>query len=322
MDFIYIVLHLVLVSILALIVTVTIYTDYKSKRVEQEKENEFNRDTREKVRERNEMINNELTRTNNRRPKPRCVFSLTTIPSRILTITKTIEGLLKQSIEPDAVIVNVPDSSRREAVRYVIPQALIDLAKKDKRVVINRCGEDIGPATKMVPTLLIETDLNTRIFPVDDDCEFPPKYFEELLLSSINDPNTVYGYHGITIENSTKGKWHLINQHVGDVDVAETVTGVVYRRGMFDLNKLHIPSSDEPCFLADDIWLNAHIAENGYKRRLLLSGPDGISNRGRNGMPMYNNLDAPNPLYIENIFNNNNSKCIRCVSNAFYTPVK
>jgi len=258
--------------------------------------------------QRNEIISRKIQ---HKKYKPRCVFTLTTIPSRLHLLTPCVERLLSQSICPAAVVVNLPlGKSNREGCRYRVPEQLRTLALKDTRVVINRCPNDLGPATKLIPTLDLETNPNTRLFPVDDDCHFPDQYFEELLLASIDDPNTVFAYHGINFEHD--GEWRFVQQYIGTVNVAETVTGVVYRRGMF--SDIQVPKYGDACYLADDIWISNHITKNGYRCALLKSGADGITYRGRDGMPMYNNLDAPNPLYALNIGNNNNARCIRTLN--------
>jgi hypothetical protein len=197
-----------------------------------------------------------------------------------------------------------------------VPEELRRLALEDKRVVVNRCGADVGPLTKLLPTLVLETNPQTRIFPVDDDCVFPRDYFSELLSASLAAPNTVFGYHGLMIKSRSAGDWSMVNQHEGAVDVVETVTGAVYRRGM--LTGLTAPPVDCPCMLADDLWLNDHVARRGFKRVLLMSDPDRITSRGRKDMPMYNDLTASDPLYMMNVMpaaantsGNGNSKCIR-----------
>lgn len=238
--------------------------------------------------------------------KPRVIFSLTTIPSRIQTIEDTIQHLLDSSIKPDKVILNLPDVCKREGLRYIIPSNLLSLQRKyPNQFLINKCKIDYGPATKILPTLMLEKHPQTRIFPIDDDCIFPPKYFEELLYNSILCPNVAFGYHGLDIDSN--GSPSFAQHRTGDVDVVETVTGAVYRRGMFNDTIFDIP---DKCFTTDDIWINHHVKNNGFKRRLLLSQVDGYFERGRDGMPMLNR-ESSNPLWMLNIVGSNNLKCTK-----------
>ncbi len=91
------------------------------------------------------------------------VISLTTTPSRIGLIEPTLKSLLDQDLAPARIVLNVPYVSRREGVAYEVPQVLADLAS----VHIQRCA-DLGPATKLIPTLA-HPDRDTPILVVDDD---------------------------------------------------------------------------------------------------------------------------------------------------------
>lgn len=97
--------------------------------------------------------------------RPRVVVSLTTLPSRIGGVVETIDSLLQQTLQPDAIYLNVPSASERfKEESYVIPP---HLSKLDKVRV--RRTEDYGPVTKLIPTLDEERDPNTLIITVDDD---------------------------------------------------------------------------------------------------------------------------------------------------------
>lgn len=96
------------------------------------------------------------------------VISLTTTPSRIALIEPTLKSLLDQKLPPAKIVLNVPDFSKRENVAYQLPDFLDGL----EQVQVRRC-EDLGPATKLIPTLLDEP-ADTPILIVDDDRIYPP----------------------------------------------------------------------------------------------------------------------------------------------------
>jgi hypothetical protein len=56
---------------------------------------------------------------------------------------------MRQSRAPARIVLNLPHHSKRENVAYDVPDFLQGL----KSVVVRRC-EDLGPATKAIPTLL------------------------------------------------------------------------------------------------------------------------------------------------------------------------
>jgi len=95
------------------------------------------------------------------------VISLTTTPSRITLIETTLKSLLDQKLPPAKIVLNVPYTSRREGVAYIIPNTITGLAAID----IQR-GEDLGPATKLIPTLA-KAAPDTPILVVDDDRIYP-----------------------------------------------------------------------------------------------------------------------------------------------------
>lgn len=227
-------------------------------------------------------IDHALSPQKHKNPRVRRVFSLTSLPSRLTEIQDTLESLVQQSIQPDAIYLCLPEYSVREKRPYRIPAALQTYLQKHPVIQVIPC-EDLGPATKLLPVLTIEKDPETRLFPVDDDCLFPPQYFEELLAASLKYPHTVFGYHGLKV--NSLGQYQFINQYAGFVDVVETVTGAVYKRDMLDPEGFHWVTRECPCFFTDDLVLNAHVAERGHPRVLLMSDPDHGITRGRQGMP-------------------------------------
>lgn len=95
------------------------------------------------------------------------VISLTTTPSRIDLIEHTLKSLLDQTRMPARIILNVPNFSIRENVAYVVPKTLTMLQSLE----IRRC-DDLGPATKLIPTLLSKAP-EAPILVVDDDRIYP-----------------------------------------------------------------------------------------------------------------------------------------------------
>lgn len=95
------------------------------------------------------------------------VISLTTTPSRISMLEPTLKSLLDQSSPPARIILNVPFYSQREGVEYRLPEAFKSLKALD----IRRC-DDLGPGTKLIPTLAAEHP-DTPILVLDDDRIYP-----------------------------------------------------------------------------------------------------------------------------------------------------
>lgn len=122
------------------------------------------------------------------RPKSRVVVSLTTMPHHLHLLRPTLDSLLQQSLKPDEIYLNMPlgrnprsNMSYDEALRgpgVVIPSG----------IKVNRCPEDVGPLTKLLPAVVAEqdwekqrkggwenpSDLSPIIITVDDDQVYPP----------------------------------------------------------------------------------------------------------------------------------------------------
>ena len=212
-------------------------------------------------------------------PNNRVVVSLSTIPSRIHHVAQRVLDLLKkQTRTPDHVYLALPHRSVREQTSYILPESLLRLAEtmSDKFTII-RSSVDWGPATKLIPVLEAEVDPMTAIITVDDDVNYPCSLVEELERSSRRLPNAVLGFKGFRLPASGPYR-HDRFQYIGSesessdtlVDVLGGVTGVLYRSGFFDYDRLtdylHHPSA---AFYVDDEWIAGALAESGIPRVVL-----------------------------------------------------
>lgn len=94
-------------------------------------------------------------------------ITLTTTPSRIALLEPTLKSLLDQTRPPERIVLNVPDHSTREHVAYTLPESLKSL----QSLHIRRC-DDLGPGTKLIPTLSAE-DPDAPLLVLDDDRIYP-----------------------------------------------------------------------------------------------------------------------------------------------------
>ena len=93
-----------------------------------------------------------------------CV-SLTTIPSRIKNVHKTIENLNNQTIKPDKIFLNIPFEYKRFINDKINENDINELKKLN--IEITRC-EDFGPATKLMGSLEKVKNYDFVIL-IDDD---------------------------------------------------------------------------------------------------------------------------------------------------------
>ncbi len=142
--------------------------------------------------------------------RKRVVVSLSTIPSRVDKIQSTIDSIWNQSYKPTEIALNIPWKFKRKNEEY-------DESKFPKNVTIYRC-EDLGPATKFVPTALRE-DSETIIIYIDDDAEYQKDFIENLVKKQPGKLVTeslssdyygmdyiVEGVYGVCVDNSLVDK--------------------------------------------------------------------------------------------------------------------
>jgi hypothetical protein len=247
--------------------------------------------------------------------RPRVVFTLTTLPSRIDRTHETVRQLLESAVRADKVYLHVPDFSVRDQRSYVIPPALQALqAEYPDRFVINRCA-DLGPLTKLWPVLALESDPDTILLTADCDIAYPRRYHTELVEASVHEPRVAFGYRGVRF--GADGTPAYVAGETGRVDVLEGFTGVAYRRGFFaDPALLPPPTSDSPCFFTDDIFISGCLARARIPRRLLPNEPH-HKGMGRKGMPVRQRDTAHNnPLHVAN-HQGRNRACYQQLSAQF-----
>ena len=149
----------------------------------------------------------------------RIVVTMTTIPERITkkTILKTLDSLFEQTILPDIIYINVPIKTLNNE-EYPLDM-LKNMTKKYENIVINVVEKDLGPITKIIPTLSF-IEPSDYVFLVDDDVKYKPYMIEQL----INTNENAVGYAGRSRMDFKDSSFFS-----GPVDFLETFAGVMYR---------------------------------------------------------------------------------------------
>jgi hypothetical protein len=211
------------------------------------------------------------------------VVSLTTNPGRLLNIEPVIQHLLAQDYEIQQIEINLPDLYKNRE-EYVIPDFLkgddIDFLEnkswrclKYPKVKIFRTGKDIGPATKVIPTLIrYKDDKEVYIASFDDDHKYPRMMVSTLLrgLKLYGDKN-VYTIGGIDLHVASKMTLEGFNPYItGKVTIIEGVFGVLYnpRMVMKDgeediVNYFEKVNKCKECLTSDDVTISNYLAWKG-----------------------------------------------------------
>jgi len=197
------------------------------------------------------------------------VVSLTTIPSRLPLIVPTIKSLMRQSVAPSRIILNIPSVSLREGIPYVVPEFLDGL----RAVEINRCP-DLGPATKLLPSLE-RLPPSQPILVVDDDRIYHPSVLSDLLAARQSQPGVAVGLSGWCVPGDLTDRattvWsNLMMQAPApirarrlrrpvQVDVLQGFSGYVVQPDQFDLAAVtNYEDAPPAAWLVDDVWFAAH----------------------------------------------------------------
>lgn len=103
------------------------------------------------------------------------IISLTSIPPRFHLLFRALDSLKRQRAKIDAIELWVPETYKRfpdfEVSNIIVPDG----------VVLRRCKEDIGPATKVLPAAMEHRAKKVRIIYCDDDKEFHPSWADSFL---------------------------------------------------------------------------------------------------------------------------------------------
>lgn len=189
----------------------------------------------------------------------RIVISMTTSPKRISEIYRVIESMENQTIKPDLYFINLPRVFKRDSSRFSdIPAFLIN-----DRIILNSC-DDLGPATKIVPTCkdkrIKETDI---IFSVDDDIHYPPELIELYLKYHIKYPDFVISGTSLFPRRNPDRYGDLI-----ECDLLEGFSCVLYKKAwlcdipsdIFDKRLVPIYH-----YLSDDLVLSNYLIMKGIR---------------------------------------------------------
>jgi hypothetical protein len=196
------------------------------------------------------------------------VASLTTNPGRLMNLEPVIISILHQDYPPFQVEINVPDKYKNKE-DYSIPDFLLpkpDGTYKYPNVKVIRTGKDIGPASKVIPTLVrYKKDKDVFIVSFDDDHRYPPKMISTLLRGIVlYGDKKVYAIGGIDLHAGAKMTLEGFNPYyTGPVTIIEGVFGVLYNPRIIDddvMDYFEKVNKCKECLTSDDVTISNYLA--------------------------------------------------------------
>jgi hypothetical protein len=192
---------------------------------------------------------------------PEIIVTMTTNPTRIKNLQPLLATLSNQTVPPTAIVMNIPHVFKRTNESYEIPEFITS----NPLVRVNRC-EDIGPATKIIPTVALFADPETILISVDDDIEYRNNLVETLLKYSNMDPDA-----------AVTGESYMFTEEVDGKKYGELVEGyssVLYKKKFFDhFDQETLKNYPKFCYFADDFILSNYLRKH-HIRILIVDEPD------------------------------------------------
>ena len=198
------------------------------------------------------------------------IVSLTSIPSRLPLIERTLKSLMRQSLAPARIVLNLPRFSKREGVAYEVPGFLAGI----EAVTIRWC-EDVGPATKLIPSLIGEAP-DQRIIVVDDDRIYPANLVADLIAASDRDPDAAFCMSGWVVPADLVDRPTTIWSNLRMLppapirarrlsrpvaaDIVQGLSGYLVKPRFFDVTAItDYSGAPKEAFFVDDVWISAHL---------------------------------------------------------------
>ena len=238
--------------------------------------------------------------------KETVIVSLTTLPSRMYNIHKTIESIKNQTLKPDKIYLCISEFSKRENTKYQIPEHI-----KDDIEILNST-HDYGPITKLIPILNKIKDPNTIIITIDDDLIYDDNTIKQLVKESRKYPEYAIGYCGWIAENLKKNdNYGLIYPDACNefnpkyTNILEGYRGVLYKRKFFDDDIMKYVDNKDG-FFADDVVVGGYLAIKGIRKIIIKYKYDKT-----NVTPSFGELFAPNSLSIMPEFKERNKRTVK-----------
>ena len=163
--------------------------------------------------------------------------SLTTIPSRVKNLSKSVESLLNQICKPDKIFINIPNKYKR--FNEIIEKEHIPKFN-DPIIEITRC-EDFGPGTKLLGSLNKFKE-NSLIILADDD-----HVYEDYMIEKFN-----YFY-----SKSSKNAYSFYVHPLKNFGVGQGADGFAINSNFLKgIDKFYekVVKKNEDLFIHDDLW--------------------------------------------------------------------
>ena len=199
------------------------------------------------------------------------MISLSVLPSRFKGILPTINSLTDQSVLPEKIIINLPRYFKRDKTNYEIPQYI----HEHPLIELNWIEEDMGPATKLLPTISrYEKQPERLIIVVDDDQIYPRDLVSNYVENEKLLPDVAMTLSGWTVPRSFDHadkkqqyggivRFYRTDNSVNkpeQVDCLQGAASFAVKPKFFNKNVYDFANAPGEAFFVDDIWISGNLA--------------------------------------------------------------
>ena len=209
-------------------------------------------------------------------PQSSIIVSLTSVPERLPYVHRTLKTLLMQTHCPRAILLWLPRISIRLHSAYIIPPDLEAFNSTSLILSIRWSDEDLGPATKLLPTIVLlnqQGQDDQRVVIVDDDMLYSRRLLAYYECYSGLYPDAALGHWGCPASQG-QCRWGSDLQHPVPVDILFGTASYLIKPSFFDIGGILrydfttlVPEYSDSerhmlqsaAFYEDDVWVSLNL---------------------------------------------------------------
>jgi len=203
--------------------------------------------------------------------KHEVIVSLTTSPLRLKKVVAVLATLDYTHITHVNIVLPEKYGSKQESYGK-IPENLAKFMKEVPQVKIMRVKKDLGPMTKMLPSIMKSRDKQSLVISVDDDVAYPMGMINELIYQRVvKHPNTVLTMGDSMpffeeVSNMNR-YWPEKRNKRPFVDIVEGWSSILYSPNIVNAPCMKkLASLSKQCFLSDDFVISYVLAISNKDR--------------------------------------------------------
>ena len=199
------------------------------------------------------------------------IVSFTSVPQRLELIKGTLVSLLKQSVPPKEIHINLGENLFKTKA---LPAFLRDL----KTVKIFWIEKDCGPATKYLPTLERFENVDQLLIICDDDMYYSKNLLKCLIeADKAGGSKSCYCINGLRLPADFKSESRpsdkAIKSGMKKVAIVEGCGGYSLRPKFVDVKALkNKDGAPARAYYDDDFWLSGHLSRRHIEKFQIVAG--------------------------------------------------